>query len=125
VKRYIRKLGVATEKLQTQYIIQQHELAKIRSIVEKRRTQKTGKRVGLKGEHLFTTPARLQFIQECESATQQKSQQRKRRRQSSLAETQITTLLESSEEDNDLGTLLSGSDNEASLLYSENDENDN
>ena len=102
-KRYIHKLADKTEKLNTRNILQQRETDNLRSIIQKRRAQKKGKRAILKGQfHISTEELRSQ-VAEAEAATATATATQKSKRSTTpQATTSIIDLInDSSEEERD------------------------
>ena len=72
IRGYIQKLASGSERLHTQNTIYQHDAKNLRSIIKKRTTRKSGKRLVLSGHFYISTQVLLDGVIEAEKETKKR-----------------------------------------------------
>ena len=73
IRGYIQKLASGSERLHTQNTIHQHDARNLRSIIKKRTTRKSGKRLVLSGQFHISTQVLLDGVIEAEKVTKERA----------------------------------------------------
>ena len=73
IRGYIKKLASGSERLYTQNTIHQHDAKNLRSIIKKRTTRKSGKRLVLSGHFHISTQVLLDGVIEAEKETKERA----------------------------------------------------
>lgn len=73
IRGYIEKLASGSERLHTQNTIHQHDARNLRSIVKKRTTRKSGKRLVLSGHFHISTQELLNGVKKAEQETKERA----------------------------------------------------
>jgi hypothetical protein len=73
IRGYIQKLASGSERLHTQNTIHQHDAKNLRSIIKKRTTRKSGKRLVLSGHFHISTQVLLDGVIEAEKETKERA----------------------------------------------------
>jgi hypothetical protein len=67
IKRYIKQLGVAFERITLENTLLRKELTKARELLRVRKERKKGKHIVVKGKFVFNTKEILELIKEAEA----------------------------------------------------------
>ena len=79
IRGYIEKLASGSERLHTQNTVHQHDANNLRSIIKKRTTRKSGKRIVLSGHFHISTQALLDGVIAAEKETKERASKKSKK----------------------------------------------